>query len=301
MKSLNVKFAATALTLLFSIICNAQTEVFKTNGELTGAISKNSRVTNNLTVAGYPVPISGSDWVFTNSSSSYTTGGSSPLVMVRAAFVRRENAKLAEGFSVVATTGQSGAPGWEGDPCGAPHIERINVVRGRLDRCAVAAIKTVPVSGIPTKSLAVFFLETNQDGRYLRYENVLFYENMGIPESRLQEAEFRSNLKDWMSKMLQATIKASDYSKPSNAFDGLPSLLEVAVKNSLNYSRTPSNTNTITPEAPKPQTTLASPSTPTAIGNSPAVRLQTLEDLYKKGLVSEQEYKQKREEILREI
>jgi hypothetical protein len=208
---------------------------------------------------------------------------------------------LAEGFSVIATTSQGGAPGWEGDPCGTPHIERINIIRGRLDRCAVASVKTVPVSGIPTKALTVFFLETNQDGRYLKYENVLFFERLGIQENTLQLPEFRSRLKDWMSKMLQATIKAADYSKPADAFDGIPSFIEVAagnISNSVPQSPTPNITNRSEAQNISTQRPPVNPGTQSA---TPASRLQTLEELYKKGLVSEDEYKQKRAEILKEI
>ena len=91
-------------------------------------------------------------------------------------------------------------------------------------------IKEIKLNGIATKSLVLSFIETNSGGRYLKYENVLFYGNLGLNEESVLAADFRGRLRVWMSKMLDATVDAAKYSKPSNAFDGVPTFQEAVIE-----------------------------------------------------------------------
>jgi uncharacterized caspase-like protein len=224
-KFLSRAFVTIAL-LVFVNYSFAASEIFKADGSLSGVLSRYAPLGGKFTVAGYPLPIDGPKWILINSGASRTTGSASPLLIVNAVFTRTENGKIVEVFSVTATMGQSPSSGWDGDPCGVPSIEKINVVRGRLDRCAIAMIKETNLNGVPTKYLILNFIESNEDGRYLKYEYVIFYGNLGLTDDRVQAPDLRARLRSWMSKMLDATVTAASYAKPSNAFDGIPTLQE---------------------------------------------------------------------------
>jgi hypothetical protein len=99
-----------------------------------------------------------------------------------------------------------------------------------------------------------------------------------------KSSEFNTRLKDWMAKMLDATVKAADYSKPRDAFKDIPPLTEVikGIKNSPL-----SNSENINSSAGQPKNIEA--------------RLQTLKDLLDKRLITKEDYDKKRTDILNSL
>ena len=174
-----------------------------------------------------------------------------------------------------------------GDPCGGERILKINVVRGgSLDRCTSTQIKSLKIVGVQTDTLEVNFIETNSGGRLYRSVFNLNMDVLGLNYRTVSDksSEFNTRLKDWMAKMLDATVKAADYSKPRDAFKDIPPLTEVikGIKNSPL-----SNSENINSSAGQPKNIEA--------------RLQTLKDLLDKRLITKEDYDKKRTDILNSL
>lgn len=239
------------------------------------------------TFAGYAMYSNDGDWSFSGSTMGSTTGGLESLKQPFIFMQRYEYGKWAIGQTITVTiSGDGGRGGWMGDPCGGERILKINVVRGRLDRCSSTQIKSLKIGGVQTDTLEINFIETNFGGRLYNSVFNLNLDVFGLNYRTVNDksSEFNTRLKDWMSKMLDATVKAADYSKPSDAFKDIPPLTEVikGIKNSPL-----SNSENINSSAGQPKNI--------------ETRLQTLKDLLDKRLITKEDYDKKRTDILNSL
>ncbi|MDT8991313.1 hypothetical protein RQP54_10620 [Curvibacter sp. APW13] len=126
--------------------------------------------------------------------------------------------------TMVVSVGADETNAWLGDPCEGESIVKINRVRGRLDRCAVARFKPLDIGGQQQTVLQLVFVESNVGGR--RYE-LHFLVNLmarGVPTLDLladSQSKPHVAMRAWMGTMLDAVVSAASHGKPTNAFDGV--------------------------------------------------------------------------------
>ena len=201
---------------------------------------------------------------------------------------KRVNGVLTFGASTTVNVGQGPSGGWTGEPCGGDTIFKINVVRGMLDRCAVMRITEIPIAGVKTQVLQAEAIETNSDGRYYRHTIFAALGNLGLsPSSFLKGTPFEPQAMAWLQEFLNATIKAADFNKSSSHFAALPSF---------------ENLITAKPSSKQPQTKSDTRinDTQTQV-NGFEEKLLKLKRLFESGLISESEYKNQREKVLKEL
>ena len=271
--------------MLFPTIATALD--FVSGNQLNQLVSKGYKVQSNDTFGGYSIFAPDGDWIMYSTSMGQTTGGSGPLKQPWLGLERYQSGKWVMGQSITLTIEQQGGMGgWTGDPCGGEKIVKINVVRGSLDRCAVAVIKPIRIAGVQTDTLEILFIESNTGGRLYMSTFNIHYENLGYTHSTVTDksSEFNRRLKEWMGKFLDATIKAAGYDKPGDAFKDVPTFTDA-----INNIKT------------TPAAVLATPLRQD-ITNAPSKniqdRLQNLKDLYDKKLITEDDYDKKRKEIV---
>jgi hypothetical protein len=189
---------------------------------------KYSSVTVGDTLGGYPVYVDGPGWTYIGIRVTSATGGTGSVQLPTVFRAKRVNGLLTFGAATTVNVGQGASGGWTGDPCGGDTIFKINVVRGRLDRCAVMRFTEVPIAGIKTPVLQAEAIETNNDGRY--YKHIIFavLGNLGLSSSTfLKGTSFEPQAMAWLQQFLNATIKVADYDKPASAFSAVPSFEEL--------------------------------------------------------------------------
>jgi hypothetical protein len=181
--------------------------------------------------------------------------------------------------------GNGSNSGWNGDPCAGEKIVKINFVRGRLDRCASAYIKTIRVGGVQTETLEINFLESNIGGRFYQSTLNINFDALGFNYQTVTGSsnEFNKKLKEWMGKFLEATVKAAGYDKPLNAFKDVPTFTDAV--------------NATTTTLPPARTQNPAISQPKNIQD----RLQVLKDLLDKKLITQDDFDKKRREILNSL
>jgi len=263
---------------------------FINGNQLNPLASKGYRVQSNDTFGGYSIFAPDGDWILSSTGIGQTTGGTRALNQPFLRMERYQNGKWVMGQLITLTIEQDAASsGWKGDPCAGEKIVKINFVRGRLDRCAVAVINPISIGGVQTNTLEILFIESNIGGRFYKSTFNIHYENLGLTYSAVTDksSEFNRRLKEWMEKFLDATIKAAGYNKPTDAFKDVPTFTN-AINNIIK-----------TPAAP------LTSSTQQGVTNTPSKniqdRLQSLKDLYDKKLITEDDYDKKRKEVLNSL
>ena len=274
-------------SMLFPIIASALD--FISGDQLNQLVSKRYKVQSNDTFGGYSIFAPDGDWEMISTSMNQTTGGSGPLKQPWVSMARYKDGKVLMLQFITLTIQQGFSSGWSGDPCGGEKIVKINVVRASLDRCAVAVIKPIRIAGVQTDILEILFIENNTGGRLYQSTFNIYFENLGHTHSTVTDksGEFNRRLKEWMSKFLDATIKAAGYDKPADAFKDVPTFTDA-----INNIKT------------TPAAVLATPLRQD-ITNAPSKniqdRLQNLKDLYDKKLITEDDYDKKRKDILNSL
>ena len=247
---------------------------------------KDSAVEVGDTLAGKPIYVDGPGWTYASLYVGRSTGGSQ-IEMPTAWRVKRVNG-VAFGAATTVNAERSRTGGWSGDPCGGDTIFKINVVRGRLDRCAVMRFTEIPIAGKKTTVLQAEAIETNEGGRYYRHQIFAVLDNLGLSSnSFLKGTPFEPQAMAWLQQFLNATIKAADYNASASVFAAVPSFEELV---------------TSKPRAAKPETKAGA----ALDGTKPPVngleeRLLKLKRLFDSGLITEREYQDLREKALQEL
>lgn len=153
-----------------------------------------------------------------------TTGGDHSLRMPYIVQVYEAPGRWFAVQTTTVTVGMNSTTGWGGDPCGGETIIKINRIRGRFDRCAIARLTPLALAGGDQTVLELKFTETNSGGRFYELVFLVNLVGNGITLDALtdEKGAVHAALKDWMGRMLDAVIVAAGYNKPGNAFDGVP-------------------------------------------------------------------------------
>ena len=274
-------------SMLFTTVVNALD--FVSGNSLNPLVSKGYKVQSNDTFGGYSIFAPDGDWAMYSTSMLKTAGDATSLSQPWIGIERYQYGKWVMAQAITLTIQQNSAGGWLGDPCSGEKIVKINFIRGSLDRCAVAVIKPIRIGGVQTDTLEILFIESNMGGRFYKSTFNIHYENLGLSHSTVTDksSEFNRRLKEWMSKFLDATIKAAGYDKPADAFKDVPTFTDA-----INNIKT------------TPAAVLATPLRQD-MTNAPSKniqdRLQNLKDLYDKKLITEDDYDKKRKDILNSL
>ena len=261
---------------------------FIDNGQFNPLVKNGYRVQPGDTFGGYPIFAPDNDWVVYYTYMASTTGNSDSVKQPIIGMARYEGGKFVVDQTITVTIGANSSTGWVGEPCGGDKTIKINVVRGRLDRCAAAEMKSIRIDGTQTDVLSVNFIETNQGGRLYRSTFVINYLNLGYTNLDVSDrsSDFNKKLKDWMGRFLDSVVKAATYEKPTNAFDGVPSINTI-----LNRKGPPSSPPILTEKDNGISTT----------NKSLEDRLKKLKELFDNKLINQEDYDKKRKELLNSL
>jgi hypothetical protein len=198
---------------------------------------------------------------------------------------RNDQGKLAMEQILTVTTSNASFNGWSGSPCSGDFLIKIYVNRGRYDRCATTKFIEKKLSGVSTEALEINFTETNSNGRlYISTFNI-YYDNIGLARSEINDknSELNKKIKDWMNTFLEGVIKASSYEKPADAFNNVPTFSNAILNGPKNPKIVP---------AQKIENVSNN-------GNKTIQdRLSQLKSLFDSKLITEEDYNKKRSEIL---
>jgi hypothetical protein len=272
---------------LLSISSAANALDFIAGNEFNPQAPRGYKVQSGDTFGGHPIFSADGDWtvsytgIFPSSGSGYGS-----VRMPTLGLIRIQNGKLIMRNVITISIDQSTAAGWSNDWCSGDVIVRIKINRGQNDRCSVAKITSIPFNRVQTDVLEITTTESNDNSRLYKSIFYVHIENFGLTYSVVTDksSEFNRRLTEWMTKLLDATVKAAGYDKPADAFkDVLP--FSDAINN---IKTTPPIVNT----PPSRQDASNSPS------SNIQERLQRLKELFDRKLINEDEYNNKRKEIL---
>jgi len=228
MKFVNKKYVLFFLMPL--LIGQALALDFLAGDQINPLAEKGYKVKNDDTFGGYAVYAPEGDWKIYRHGSGVATGGHTKVKtnMLSVGLERYSGRKWIMSQWITVTTSQNGVAGWSGDPCAGNKIVKINVVRKGLDRCATAEIQNVKIGSVPTDTVQIMFIETNNSGRYYRTVFNIHFENMGYTRDEVSdpESDFNVRLKTWMSQFLDGVVAAASYDKPGDAFNGVPAFAD---------------------------------------------------------------------------
>lgn len=258
---------------------------FIENGQFNPLAQKGYRVQTGDTFGGYPIFAPDNDWFIYYTYMASTAGNSDSVKQPIVAMARYEGGKFVVDQTITVTIGANSSRGWMGEPCGGDKTIKINIVRGGLDRCAAAEMKSIRIDGTQTDVLSVNFIETNQGGRLYRATFVINYLNLGFTSSEVADksSDFNKKLKEWMGRFLDSVVKAATYEKPTNAFEGIPNITTILGRKG---------------QPALPAALAEKDSGISSINKTLEDRLKKLKELFDSKLISEEDYKRKRTEIL---
>ena len=288
MKKHSVKYLLASIFLIF-ITSKAIALDFLIGDKVNPIATKGYKVQSGDTFGGYSIYAPEGDWsIFHHSEGHSTLGVRRSSNMPSVGLERYMGGKWVMGQWITVTTSQSGGQGWEGDPCAGNKIIKINIMRGQLDRCSTAEIQNIRIASVPTDTLKITFIETNDGGRYYRSIFNIHYENLGFNYKTVtdQQSEFNNRLKEWMGKFLDGVVKAATFEKPGDTFKGVPVFTDA-----INNLKPLTGATSVSP----------TPQAATANNKNILEKLQTLKDLFDKKLITEDDYNQKRKDVLNSL
>lgn len=237
------------------------------------------------TIGGYPIFAADGDWkiyfTFMGEATTRNDSAQQPIIYMW----RSEQGKWAMEQVLTVTTSNVGGNGWRGSPCSGDFLIKIYVNRGVNDRCATTKIIEKKLSGVSTEALEIKFTETNSNGRLYISTFNMYYDNIGLARSEINDknSELNKKIKDWMNMFLEGVIKASSFEKPADAFNNVPTFSNAILNGPKNPKIVP---------AQKIENVSNN-------GNKTIQdRLSQLKSLFDSKLITEEDYNKKRTEVL---
>lgn len=188
------------------------------------------------TVGGYPIVQNDGNWRFVSGKASTSGGSADPVKM---GYVQLDYAPtgylLARQNLIVNTS--PGSSTWAGTPCAPGHLFIRDKGYGKQDNCMAIDAQTVTVGSTPVTFLNVVLTNSGNSGRYYRVlfsvnADVLGVRNTGVgdwTEDELKAKPYKkeaiARLAAWGAQIQDASIKAFDYSKPTDVYTKLPSFM----------------------------------------------------------------------------
>jgi hypothetical protein len=201
---------------------------FLAGDQINPLVEKGYKVKSDDTFGGYAVHAPEGDWKIYHHAFHYGMYGVTKIPMPRVSMSRvaGKNFLMAQWIQIATLPLSAGV--WSGDPCAGSKIIKIMMPHGGHDRCAVAEIQSMKIGSVPTDTLKIMFIETNNNGRYYRTVFNIHFENMGYTRDEVSDpgSDFNVRLKAWMSQFLDGVVAAAKYDKPGDAFNGVPAFAD---------------------------------------------------------------------------
>lgn len=203
-------------------------------------LAKGAAFVNGTTIGGYPIFTGGEKWRLINAISrdSNTLRDATSVTFGTVVLEQREANGDWFGNLALATdiAGTGGGKFMAGNPCAGNHMVTVNKGKGYEDNCL-----TIDANYSQAGTRMVTYFETNITqtrigGRVyamklqlsaellgFRETSVTDWNNLDLLESSPSRKAFIQKFQTWAELLQNATDKAVDYSKPSTAFDNIPS------------------------------------------------------------------------------
>ncbi len=186
----------------------------------------------NDTIGGYPIFQGDGKWTFSRGKDYTSTRGTKLASIQMAQF---EYGVLFATQIVEANTNTGDGASWNGSPCAPGHLVMKDKGRGREDHCLTIDPIAHTVGAGSVTMLSLKLTNTASASRLYNITLLLNPELLGVkgtgvgdwtPESlkaQPYKQAFMEKLTAWAEKLLDASIKALDYSKPQDVFSQIPS------------------------------------------------------------------------------
>jgi hypothetical protein len=196
------------------------------------AIKQGDVIAPGDTVGGYPIFTGGVNWTFVQGSVTTSSRGT-PLASM-AMFYNEGTTPVATQFIDAALISNDGGY-WTGSPCGQGHLVMINKPRGREDHCLTIDPSSIQMATGNLTKLNLKITNTASASRMYNVSIQVSPEALGwrgsntgdwtkdTIETQPMRKEFMARLTEWGEKLLDAGIKAIDYTKPQDVYANIPS------------------------------------------------------------------------------
>lgn len=187
------------------------------------------------TAGGYAIYPGEGKWQFLSGSIGDTTGRASAIPLGYVQLNQLEGGTTFARLYITVNLQQNDASYWTNALCAPGHLVLSNRNRGKNDACMTIDPVLLNVGTTPTLFLRVSFNNTASSGRYYRQildlnPALLGVRNTGTGDwsaeavaSRPYEKELLDRITAWGDQVLERSIRAFGFSKPQDAYDGLPS------------------------------------------------------------------------------
>jgi len=218
-------------TLMFGLVAASQAEELFPDAKLK-PMKSGDAVSPGDTVGGYPIYTAGAKWTFIRGGVTTSSRGT-PLGNVVLTYDENATPIAVQYIDVAIATNDGGY--WNGAPCGGDHLVMINKARGKEDHCLT--IDALPIQ-MATSNLTVLNIKITNTASASRMYNVTLQfrpdafgwrgSNAGdwakeAVDAQPMRKEFITKLTAWSEKLLDANIRAIDYSKPQDIYENIPS------------------------------------------------------------------------------
>lgn len=191
------------------------------------------KLASDTTVGGYPIYQGGQEWQVLSGSVSGNN------VQIKIGYVRAWTAVGSHFLADMQLTNnltQRGNGYYVADACAGLHLVKLNKGGGQFDNCLTIDAHTVPLKSGAITTLLVNIRNSKQGSRLYNLSMRLNLAPLGFPDTAVndwtQEAiaadaekkKLIEKVSHWAQLLQDGVDKANDYSKPPNAFDGVPPL-----------------------------------------------------------------------------
>jgi hypothetical protein len=189
------------------------------------------------TIGGYPIVQNDGNWRFLGGKAYTSNGGSDPIKM---GYVQLEYAPtgylLARQY-VSVNTGAGSNSAWGGSPCSPGHLVMRDKGHGKQDNCMTIDAQAVTVGTASVTFLNVALTNSGNSGRYYKVNFGINADLLGFRDTNTggwTEEQLKANpnkkeaidrLTAWAAQIQDASIKAFDYSKPTDVYIRMPSFM----------------------------------------------------------------------------
>lgn len=219
--------------LVASSLFSAQAEELAPDGKLK-ALKQGDVISAGDTIGGYPIFTGGAKWTFFRGGISTSSRGT-PMANLTLSY-SEGSTPIALQFIDAAIASNDGGF-WTGSPCSGEHLVVVNKGRGREDHCLTISpgsfqlasgnltVLNIRITNTASNSrLYNVTLQFRPDAFGWRGSNTGDWTKEAVAAQPMR-AEFVARLTAWAEKLLDANMRAIDFSKPQNVYDNIPSAL----------------------------------------------------------------------------
>ena len=224
--------------LVFSILMTSSqvfgAELFP-DGKLKPLAYKD-KISMSDTIGGYPLYVKDDHWIFESGKSSSSTGSTEPIPMGGIKMIYRLGSTTVALQNVWMNLASGVNRAWSGSPCSPDHLVIRNKPVAREDHCLTIDPVMINIGDTPTLFLSLKITHSASGGRYYFIDlginpSVLGVMHTGVGDwssDVVKANKYQSDLLDKITsfgvRLLDASAVLINYSKPSDAFNNMPTI-----------------------------------------------------------------------------